>query len=171
MKSKTARRPLRTVLIAAVMATGIAGATAFAFGPEAAGFIGGEPFYAGYDYSYDEPRFACGKNFVKFTESENGEKVWIWFPRGVSELRIYEVKYVPAGENGVYGKLKLGRELHRTGLGASDVLELTTIAEAAPPRAAIWFEDPEGVVRAYCVGWSGLTGAVRLVPMDTVENE
>jgi hypothetical protein len=40
------------------------------------------------------------------------------------------------------------------------------MAEAAPPRTALWLQDA-GEARAYAVSWSGETGAVHLVPVKT----
>jgi hypothetical protein len=137
--------------------------------PRPAGYACGHPFYADYDYFYEARDFAAGKNFKTFADDgSGGEKVWIWFSNGVSELRIYEVDYAP-GPTGEYqlDRFSLGRELYSTRLGKNDVLEyVTAIPEAAPPRRAIWFKDPGGGARSYMLGWNGSAGAVNLRPLS-----
>jgi hypothetical protein len=130
-----------------------------------AGEIQGRPLYIGYavDFQHSMPELEKGKTFRQFDDQYGAEQeaVWIWFSGGVEEVRLYALK-----ETDSWDKLTLGRQLFSVPLGADQILAfLTQIPEGAPPRAAVWFETPDGP-RAYALGYSGQTGAVRPVEMS-----
>jgi hypothetical protein len=129
-----------------------------------AGYVGDDPFYIAFAFSLQAyiPDFGDGKNFVTFDDKygREQERLWIWFPGGMKEVRIYALEETDDWDN-----LKLEKELFSADLGPDDVLEfLTQVPEGAPPHNAVRFDSLYGP-RAYALGYNGRTGEVNPVQM------
>ena len=121
-------------------------------GIKPAGYLDGNPFYIDYACKFPPQGFTDGKSFKTFSDGKGSETVWIWFPQGVEDLRIYagSIAYQDVDDDPNEEGFRTEQELYRCSLKGNEILEYTSgFYFQYEPSSVIWMNDKQEGQLAY----------------------